>query len=202
MRSSILVFLFVMSWSCEANWRDDPVKAGPFVEELESMESCACEVLGLSSPVKVVWSGPCRCGHSRLELTDSIGTKIWYGCCYSRIGKSADTATPIITTEDCHTHNPVGDLLPGSTEELAIQILAGIWLRNQFTEISARLLSMNIRQPVGPQGEVLLVVRPLSELVDYREEARRLGALDFINERFSKDPERFWAFRYILCNDA
>ena len=202
MRLSILVVAVVMSWSCEANWGDDPGKASPYVEEIESMESFACEVLGLSSPVEVVWSGPCMCGHSRLELTDSIGTKIWYGCCYSRIGKPAGTATPIITTQDCHTHNPVGDLLPGSTEELAIQILAGVWLRNQYADINARLTSMNIRRPVGPNREVRLVVRPLSELVIYREEARRLRALDFLNERLSKDPERFWAFRYILCNDA
>ena len=202
MRFPILALLAVTSWSCGTNWNGGPAEAGPFVDELESMESFACEVLGLSSPVKVVWSGPCMCGHSWIELTDSIGTRIRYGACFSRIGRSAGTPAPIITIQDCHTHNSDGDLPPDSAPELAIQILAGMWLRGQYTEINARSTSMNIRQPVGPQGELLIVVRPLSELVDYREEARRFGALDSVYERFSEDPERFWAFRYILCNDA
>ncbi len=202
MRNVILIPLLIMGWSCGASSDREAIQPGPFVEEVQAMEEFASEVLSLKPPVQVSLSGPCWCGHSWLLVSDSSGTAIKYGYCHYRMGDRTGVEFPVISRLDCHSHSPAGDLEPGSAEELAIQIFAGIWLRSEYAEINSRLAAMNLRQPVGSQGESKVVVRPLGEIVYFPEEIAGLRKLDKVNEEFGNFPDRFWAFRFILCNEA
>lgn len=166
------------------------------------MEQLACDVLGLSPPVKVTFSGPAMDGSSHLNLVDANSLALRFGFCFKRESGKVQSQSRYLYSGGCRSLSSSGEIPAGSSTEIAVQILAGIHIRITSESVRDRLLSGNLRDGGNQQGERRIVVRPVQDIVDIPHELARLRHVDYLRDSFAPDFDRFWALRFILCCDS